>query len=132
MVQVITREWEITKTYIYDIVLRDGIIQLDWDDFQMFANHHRPMAAVRVEENRTVPQLVEQATEEVMNCTSKKLSCFIISIYHKDGEDIMMDELMGVAKQMRTIVDDDVQIKCCVSHKNNMETPRGICIYAFE
>lgn len=132
MVQVITREWEITKTYIFDIVLRDGMIQLDWDDFQMFAERHRPLAAVRVEDNLTVNQLVEQATKEVMNCTSGNLSCFIISIYHKNGEEIMMDELMGLVEQMKTIVDDNVQIKCCVSHKDNMDAPRGVCIYAFE
>ena len=29
MVQVITREWEIAKTYIYEVALRDGMIRLD-------------------------------------------------------------------------------------------------------
>ena len=132
MVQVITREWEIAKTYIFDIVLRDGMIQLDWDDFQVFAERHRPLAVVRIEENLTVNQLVEQATKEIMECSSVDLSCFIISIYHKNGEEIMMDELMGLVEQMKTIVDDKVQIKCCVSHKDNLYAPRGVCIYAFE
>lgn len=132
MVQVITREWEIAKTYIFDIVLRDGMIQLDWDDFQVFAERHRLLAAVRIEENLTVNQLVEQATKEIMKRSSVDLSCFIISIYHKNGKEIMMDELMGLVEQMKTIVDDNVQIKCCVSHKDNMDAPRGVCIYAFE
>ena len=35
MVQIITREWEIAKTYIYEVVLRDGLIGLDWNDFEM-------------------------------------------------------------------------------------------------
>ena len=34
MVQTITKEWQITKMYIYEVVLRDGVISLDWDDFE--------------------------------------------------------------------------------------------------
>ena len=37
MIQVITREWQITKAYIDDIALHSGLINLDWDDFKAFA-----------------------------------------------------------------------------------------------
>lgn len=132
MVQVITREWEIAKTYIFDIMPRDGMIQLDWNDFQMLAKHHRPLAAVRVEDNISVKQLAELATKEILKYTSGKLSCFIMNIYHKEGEEIMMDEIMELAEQMKVTVEDNMQIKWGVSHKDNMVFNRGICIYAFE
>ena len=46
MIQVITKEWEITKAYIYDVALLPGLIKLDWDDFEVFAEKHRPVVAV--------------------------------------------------------------------------------------
>ena len=46
MVQVITREWEIAKTYIYEVALRDGMIRLDWNDFEMKAWKSKPAVAV--------------------------------------------------------------------------------------
>ena len=49
MVQVITREWEIAKTYIYEVALRDGMIRLDWNDFEMKAWKSKPAVAVKVD-----------------------------------------------------------------------------------
>lgn len=55
-----------------------------------------------------------------------------MNIYHKEGEEIMMDEIMELAEQMKVTVEDNMQIKWGVSHKDNMVFNRGICIYAFE
>ncbi len=45
MIQVITREWEVTKDYIFEVVLRDGIIKLGWHDFEMKAQESRSAVA---------------------------------------------------------------------------------------
>lgn len=37
MAQIIKKEWQITKMYIYEVVLQEGIINLDWNDFRSFA-----------------------------------------------------------------------------------------------
>ena len=37
MIQVITKEWQITKAYIEDIALQAGLRNLEWDDFKAFA-----------------------------------------------------------------------------------------------
>ena len=50
MVQVITRDWEIAKTYIYEVALRDGMIRLDWNDFEMKVWKIKPAVAVKVDE----------------------------------------------------------------------------------
>ena len=49
MVQTITKEWEITKTYIFDVASRDGIINLDWNDFESRARNMKVAVAVKVD-----------------------------------------------------------------------------------
>lgn len=37
MIKTITREWEITKDYIFEVALRNGIVKLGWHDFEKMA-----------------------------------------------------------------------------------------------
>ena len=67
MVQTITKEWQITKMYIYEVVLRDGVISLDWDDFETFANENIPLLAIRNEGDTPVKDLVKEAMDEAKN-----------------------------------------------------------------
>lgn len=50
--------------YIYEVVLQEGIINLDWNDFRSFAEEHRPLMAVKNEGDAPVSQLVDKAMSE--------------------------------------------------------------------
>ena len=88
MVQTITKEWQITKMYIYEVVLRDGVISLDWDDFETFAEKHRPKVAIRNEGDASVKELVKEAMDKVQRTCSSKPSGIIISISYKRVDEI--------------------------------------------
>lgn len=103
MVQTITKEWQITKMYIYEVVLRDGVISLDWDDFETFAEKHRPKVAIRNEGDAPVKELVKEAMDKVQRTCSGKPSGIIISISYKKGDEIKMDEMFGLSDSMERL-----------------------------
>lgn len=131
MIQTINKEWQITKMYIYEVVLRDGVISLDWDDFETFAEKHRPLMAIRNEGDVSVKDLVSEIMAEVTKHCSDKPSSIIISIsYQKDAE-IMMDEMFGLSDSMDEIAGENVEIKWGISQGDNLESKRSVCAFVF-
>lgn len=131
MIQTITKEWQITKMYIYEVVLRDGVISLDWDDFETFAEKHRPLLAIRNEGNVPVKDLVREAMEEVKNHSSDTPSSIIISISYQKGSEIMMDEMFGLSDSMDEIAGENVEIKWGIGQGESLENKRSICVFIF-
>ena len=81
MVQVITREWEIAKTYIYEVALRDGMIRLDWNDFEMKAWKSKPAVAVKVDEPIGISEMSVKAIDEIKkNINNTLLTLTLVSI----------------------------------------------------
>lgn len=131
MIRTITKEWQITKMYIYEVVLRDGVISLDWDDFETFAEKHHPLMAIRNEGNVPVKNLVNEAMEEAKKYSSDKPSSIIISISYKKGNEIMMDEMFGLSDNMDEIAGENVEIKWGISQGDNLESKRSVCVFIF-
>lgn len=132
MVKTITREWEIAKTYMYEVALRDGVISLDWDDFQTFAESHRPLMAIKIEGDDAVTGLVARAMGEINKQYSDRLSGIIVSISYKRGEEIMMDEMFGLSDSMNNIATENVEIKWGISQNDGLKSKRSICVFAFK
>lgn len=132
MIQTITKEWEITQTYIFDVVMRDGLIKLDWDDFRNFAETHRPKIAVKVEEDLPISGLVECAMREIEKYCLGRLASFIVSISYKRDDEIMMDEINGLSESLASIADKDIEIKWGLSPNDNVKYRRSLCIFVFE
>ncbi len=132
MIQIIKEEWLIAKTYIYEVVLRDGLVNLDWNDFELFAKGHRPIVAIKNEDNLSVAELAEKAMSEVKKYCAEKIYGIIIFVSYKEGEEIMMNELLRLIDGMGKIADESVKIMYGVSKNDDMECKRSICIYAFE
>lgn len=131
MLQTITKEWQIAKTYIYEVALRDGVINLDWDDFQSFADNHRPLIAVRTDGDTAVKQLVAEAMDEIRNHCVDRLSGLIVSISYKKDDEIMMDEMFGLSESMESIANDDVDIKWGVCPNDYLDHKRRVYVFAF-
>ena len=132
MIQTITKEWEITQTYIFDVVMRDGLIKLDWDDFRNFAENHCPKIAVKVEEDLPISGLVECAMREIEKYCLGRLASFIVSISYKRDDEIMMDEINGLSESLASIADKDIEIKWGLSPNDNVRYRRSLCMFVFE
>lgn len=132
MLQVFTKEWQIAKTYIYDVTLAEGLINLNWDDFEYFAKNSRPLVAVKNEDDASFKELLEKALVEArMNCSG----CFtkiIISISNKEGEGINMDEMSDLIDCMDAFMDRDMEIKWGVNHNDSLMSKHCICVFAFK
>ena len=85
MVQIIKKEWQITKMYIYEVVLQ-GISQP---------------------------------------------SSIIVSIFYKEGEEIMMEEMFGLCDGMNQIASEDVAIKWGISQNDSLENKRCVNVFIF-
>lgn len=131
MVQIIKKEWQITKMYIYEVVLQEGILNLDWNDFRSFAEEHRPLIAVKNESDAPVSQLVDKAMSEARKQGISQPSSIIVSIFYKEGEEIMMEEMFGLCDGMSQIAREDVAIKWGISQNDSLENKRSVNVFIF-
>lgn len=132
MVQTITREWERTKTYLYEVALHDGVISLDWDDFQTIAENHRPLMAFKIDGDSAVKELVAKAMNEINQQCSTRPTGIIVSISYKKDEEITMDEMFGLSDSMDNIATENVEIKWGISQGDSMKSKRCVWVFAFE
>lgn len=132
MVQTITREWAIAKTYMYEVALHDGVISLDWDDFQTLAENHRPLMAIKIDGDAAVKELVAKTMNEIHRECSSSPSGLIVSISYKKGEEIMMDEMFGLSDSMDNIANENVEIKWGISQNDSQKSKRCVWVFAFE
>lgn len=132
MVQVITREWEIAKTYIYEVALRDGMIRLDWNDFEMKAWKSKPAVAVKVDEPLGISEMSVKAIDEIKKNINNTLSSVIIIISYKKGQPLMMDELGGMNECLSRLAEEDVEINWGVQEADEITNSRSMTVFAFE
>lgn len=132
MVQIITREWEIAKTYIYEVVLRDGLIKLDWNDFEMKARHNKPAIAVKVYEPIGISGMTVKAIEEIKKNIKSALSSVMIIISYKKDQYLMMDEFGGMNESLSHLADDGVEIIWGIQEADEIINSRSIIVFAFE
>lgn len=132
MVQVITREWEIAKTYIYEVALRDGMIRLDWNDFEMKAWKSKPAVAVKVDEPLGISKMSVKAIDEIKKNINNTLSSVIIIISYKKYQPLMMDELGGMNECLSRLAEEDVEINWGVQEADEITNSRSMTVFAFE
>ena len=123
MVQVITREWEIARTYIYEVALRDGMIRLDWNDFEMKAWKNKPAVAVKVDEQFAISEMTVKAIEEVKKNINNTLSSVIIIMSYKKDQPLMMDELGGMNECLSRLAEENVEITGVFKKRMRLRTP---------
>ena len=129
MVQVITREWEITKTYIFEVALKEGAINLDWNDFEMNAQAGKPVAAVIIDEPQSIAEMTTKAIEEAWKAVKGTLSSLIVVLSYPKGYSLKMTELEGLAQIFAELPDIDVIWGVQESDTINATT---ITVFAFE
>lgn len=134
MVQLFTHEWQIAKSYIYDVVLHHGMINLDWRDFEYFAENYHPLFAVRNEGDASIKELLDRILEEVRVHGADNFSKIIISLSFKEGEGIDMEEMSAVNDFIDAFMtrDRDMEIKWGVNQYDSLESKHCVSVFAFE
>lgn len=129
MVQVITREWEITKTYIFEVALKEGAINLDWNDFEMNAQASKPVAAVIIDEPLSIAEMGTKAIEEARKAVKSTLSSLIVVISYPKGYSLKMTELGELSEIFAGLPDIDV---IWGVQDSDTITTTTITVFAFE
>ena len=132
MVQVITREWEIAKTYMFEVALRDGMISLDWNDFEMKARQNKPAVAVKVDEPLTVSELTAKAVDEVKKNMKGTLSCVMVVLSFRKDYELMMYELGGMNDCFSALADEEVDVVWGIQQAEDITNNCCMTIFAFE
>lgn len=132
MVQVITKEWEITKAYIFEVVLRDGLIKLDWHDFEMQAKKNKPAVAVKVDEPLDIAELIGKAIDGVRKNVHENLAGVMLIVSFKKGKDLMVEELGGMNDSISCLAEENVDIMWGIQQVEEITNNRCVTIFAFE
>lgn len=132
MVQVITKEWEIAKTYMVDVVSKAESVSLDWNDFEVFARQSRPAVAVKVDEALSVAELTAKALEVVKNTVEGELFGVMVVIACKNDQKLVMNELNEMIEVLSFGDDSDVEVMWGVTPTDDIANARCITVFAFE
>lgn len=130
MVQVITREWEITKTYIFEVALKEGAINLDWNDFEMNAQAGKPVAAVIIDEPLSIAEMGTKAIEEARKAVKSTLSSLIVVISYRKDNSIKMTELGELSEIFAGL--PDIDVIWGVQESDTITNSPTITVFAFE
>lgn len=131
MTQVIKREWEIAKTFIFEVDLRNGVIHIDWEDFERMAMEYNPSVLVKVDEEKSLGELAETALGKVLENLVGELAGLILVISFKKDEEIMMDELDEWNACLRRLIGEYVEIKWGLQESSDIEGRRSVMAFGF-
>lgn len=131
MIQIIKQEWEITKTYIFDVALRDGMIKLDWHDFETRAMQHKPLVAVKADEPISLAKLTESALEAIHTYVNNEISSVMVVISYKKDNEIMMDEMGELNEFFSQMADEDIEIVWGIQQADDITNSRCVTVFAF-
>lgn len=132
MIQTITQEWEITKNYIFDVALKDALINLDWNDFESMAYNHKVSMAVLCDEPLSIGLQLSKVLEEVEKNKTGKLAGIIVVMYFKPDKEMMLNELNAIHECFGNLADEEVNIVWGIQSSEKITNERSITLFAFE
>lgn len=132
MIQIKKEEWEITKMYIFDVALRDGIVNLDLQDFENKAREARPAVAVKVDEPLDVSGLTEKAIGIIKENVSGKLDSVMVVVSFKEGNELKMEDLDGMGACFLRLANENVDVVWGLQQADDITNDRQVTAFAFE
>ena len=132
MIQVFTKEWEITKNYIFDVTSKASVINLDWHDFEHRAQAGRPVVAVKVDEPLAFSELMSEGIGLAKQHIRGTLSSLMIVSACKTGKDLMMEDMSGMSECLNEYADAGVDIVWSLQETADIEHHLCVMIFAFE
>lgn len=130
MIHVTTKKRKIAKGFLNDIAQGDWAIRLDKSDFYETCNQHKPIIAVRAEDDKSIAELTAIALDEIRKAGCKPM-CFIVMLSFRHDDELMMQEFAAFNDCFSAFIDENTELKWGVQSLTDMPCKRRITIIAF-
>lgn len=130
-VAIITKEWEITKDYIFDVVMKHGLINLDWHDFANFASMYKPLFAIKADGYGTMSDQMSIALKGMNLQTDVKISAVIISMAYDPSSPMAVDEMNGMNVKLDELVSQGMDVLWGLREDEGIPYERSVTLYVF-
>lgn len=127
-VAIITKEWEMTKDYIFEVAMKHGLINLDWNDFANFASKYKPLLAMKADGYGTVSDQMSIALKGMNLQADVKVSAVIISMAFKPSSPMLVDEMNA---NLDELTKQGTDILWGLREDNGIPYERSVTLYVF-
>ncbi len=131
MIDVTTAQWKIAKNFIFDVINKDGRINLDWTDFESFAKRGKPAVMVKVDEALSLKHLSVIAVDEIKRNVQGTLLGLLVAVFYKNGETMSMDEMSGLHDSLSELP-AELDVAWGLLQSDDLINSRGVIMIAFE
>lgn len=132
MITLVKKEWEITKNYIYDVALREGLIMPDLEDFEAMARHGRPAVQVTIDEDMDIAALTAKALSIAHKHIRGPLSGMILIVAYKSDQDLLIAEVSSLRDVFSRYNGKKTTITWGTLEEEGIENSRRVTVYAFD
>ncbi len=131
MTELITSEWEITSSYIYNVAIKPCYIHLDWYDFERLAKEYKPAAAV-IASGDSLHDVFIQSLKEISKIAGGKIKAMILSVAHNPSSALQMAEVSQLSEDISENIARDVDLSWGIIHDETLPAAtRQISINVF-
>lgn len=130
-VAIITKEWEITKDYIFEVAMKHGLINLDWHDFENFAYKYKPLLAIKADGYGTMSDQVSIALKGINLQADVKVSAVIIPMAFKPSSPMAVDEMKGMNANFDELTNQGTDILWGLREDDGIPYERSATLYVF-
>ena len=130
-VAIITKEWEITKDYIFEVAMKHGLINLDWNDFANFASKYKPLLAMKADGYGSMSDQMSIALKGMSLQADVKISAIIISMAFEPSSPMTVDEMDGMDVKLDELVSQGMDVLWGLREDDGIPYERSVTLYVF-
>ena len=130
-VAIITKEWEMTKDYIFEVAMKHGLINLDWNDFANFASKYKPLLAMKADGYGSMSDQMSIALKGMSLQADVKISAIIISMAFEPSSPMTVDEMDGMDVKLDELVSQGMDVLWGLREDDGIPYERSVTLYVF-
>lgn len=130
-VAIITKEWKMTKDYIFEVAMKHGLINLDWNDFANFASKYKPLLAMKADGYGSMSDQMSIALKGMSLQADVKISAIIISMAFEPSSPMTVDEMDGMDVKLDELVSQGMDVLWGLREDDGIPYERSVTLYVF-
>lgn len=130
-VAIITKEWKMTKDYIFEVAMKHGLINLDWNDFANFASKYKPLLAMKADGYGSMSDQMSIALKGMSLQANVKISAIIISMAFEPSSPMTVDEMDGMDVKLDELVSQGMDVLWGLREDDGIPYERSVTLYVF-
>lgn len=130
-VAIITKEWEITEDYIFDVAMKHGLINLDMNDFTKFASLNKPLIAIKADGDGPMSEQMSIALKGINLQANVKVSAVIISMAYNPSSQMVVDEMEGMNANLDELTNQGTNVLWGLREDDGIPYERSVALYVF-